>query len=289
MKDRLTLPVALGATLVALLWSLCYSLITIAVAHGPALTVAALRAGIAGGFLIVVSLLLGRGLPRRSDWAAIVSVGLSATTLGIGSMFLAGGRVSPGIAEVIANSQPFMTAILGYFVLSERLGRWQVLGMVVAFAGIGLVAGPSLIAQDGTSTSLGIGFVLLGALGTAIGNVQMKRYAAADPLLLTAWQITVGGLALAVGALVTGSPWPNWSTPFTWALIGLALPGTAFAFVLWFALLKRAPLNRLNVFSFLVPIFGLGLARVFFDERLSPLQIAGVAFVLIGAGIAGRR
>jgi drug/metabolite transporter (DMT)-like permease len=51
---------------------------------------------------------------------------------------------------------------------------------------------------------------------------------------------------------------------------------------LWFALLARAPLNRLNVFSFLTPVLGLLIGFMFFEERLQPVQILGIVVVIIG-------
>jgi uncharacterized membrane protein len=58
--------------------------------------------------------------------------------------------------------------------------------------------------------------------------------------------------------------------------------GTALASVLWFSLLRRAKLSRLNAFSFLTPIFGLLMGMLFFDERLNGLDMAGVALALVG-------
>lgn len=48
-----------------------------------------------------------------------------------------------------------------------------------------------------------------------------------------------------------------WNSQFVLVLVGLALPGTALACWLWFVILRQMKLTRANVFSFLVPVFGL--------------------------------
>ena len=49
----------------------------------------------------------------------------------------------------------------------------------------------------------------------------------------------------------------TWNLPFAVTLVTLAVFSTAGAFVLWFSLLRRAELNRLNTYTFLTPVFGL--------------------------------
>ncbi|HEX7012637.1 MAG TPA: DMT family transporter, partial [Steroidobacteraceae bacterium] len=72
------------------------------------------------------------------------------------------------------------------------------------------------------------------------------------------------------------------------ATLSLAVIGTALPFVLWFELLRRAPLTQLNGFSFLTPVFGLLIGALWFDERTSRLQIGGIALCLIGIYLLSR-
>ena len=54
---------------------------------------------------------------------------------------------------------------------------------------------------------------------------------------------------------------------------------------LWFGLLARAPLNQLNVFSFLTPALGLLIGYLFFDERLQLVQILGIIVIIFGIAL----
>jgi len=277
---------SIGAITVAFLWALCYPLVTIAVDYAPPLLVAGLRAFAAGAVLLLVAFAQGRPGPRRSQYLVVVAIGATSTGLGFAGMFLAGGLVTPGIATVLANTQPLLAALIGLVALREPIRSHQAIGMTVAFAGIGLLAGPALLASSSTSLSAGgVSFVLMGALGVAAGNVLMKRFVGTlDVVSTTAWQLLAGSVLLLLASCLLDPPVPvRWTTTFTLTLAGLSLPGTALPFVLWFALLRRAPLNTINAFTFLTPLFALGIAAVWYDERLDLWKALASALVLLGA------
>ena len=68
----------------------------------------------------------------------------------------------------------------------------------------------------------------------------------------------------------------------------LSVFGTSLAFWLWFAALEEVELTRANAFTFLVPIFGLGIGAALFEERLGWIQAAGVMLVLTGIVLVQR-
>lgn len=57
--------------------------------------------------------------------------------------------------------------------------------------------------------------------------------------------------------------------------------------VLWLDLLKRNELVRINIYTFLSPVFALAIAAIFFDERLRLLEWIGVALVLTAVALIG--
>ncbi|OUC09870.1 hypothetical protein RY27_00235 [Litorilinea aerophila] len=276
---------------VTFLWALCYPLIATGLAAAPPLAFAALRSLIAGAGLLTVAAVLRRPLPRDANtWLALLGAGLSATGLGFTGMFLAGGAVSPGLATVIANAQPLIAAGLAYFVLAERLGPRRRMGLALGFAGIILVALPGF-GSNANSTPLGVAYVLLGALGVAVGNVLLKRLAGqVDLWMATGWQFVLGSVPLSLAAQIFESPVQiTWAPTFVAVLLVLSLLGTALAFGLWFSLLHRGELTRLNTFTFLTPAFALLLGAVFFGERMSLVEGAGMALILAGVWWISRR
>lgn len=206
-------------------------------------------------------------------------------------MFLAGGVVSPGVATVLANSQPLIAAVIAYFALSERLGLRSRVGLLLGFAGIVVTAIPGYQTESANSSTAGIGYILLATLGVAVGNVLLKRLAGqVDLFMATGWQFILDGIPLLALAIIFEPTAEVSSGPlFTANLLALGLAGTALAFALWFSLLHRGDLSRLNTFTFLTPIFALTIGALFFGERLRLVEAAGIVLTLSGVTWAGRR
>ena len=243
-------------TLVMFLWALCFPLISAGLSTAPPLYFAALRSLVAGTGLLVLAFALRRPVPQDSRiWLGLLGVGLGSVTLGFSGMFLAGGIVSPGLATVLANSQPLMAAGLAYFILRERLERHRWIGLLIGFTGIVLIASTGFSSSAGLSP-LGVGYILLGAVGVAGGNVLLKRLAGhVDLWMATGWMFILGGIPLLLAALTLESlAQIEWGLRFVILLLTLSLLGTALVFLLWFSLLHRGELNRLNAFTFLTPI-----------------------------------
>ena len=269
------------------LWSLCFPLIAFGLSVAPPLYFGFLRAGMTGAILLLLAFALRRPMPRGLGvWLNLLWAGIGSVLLGFSGMFLAAEWVSPGIATVIANFQPLIAAGLAYVVLGERLTSRSARGMAIGLVGIIITALPSLVSGGAADSLAGVGLILLGAIGVAVSNVFLKRLAGQiDPLMATGWQFVLGSLPLLLIAAGFETPGPDmWSVQFALNLLILSLVGTALAYVLWFWLLQRSTLNRLNVFTFLTPIFGLILGAVFFGERLAALQVAGVALTILAVG-----
>jgi drug/metabolite transporter (DMT)-like permease len=218
-------------------------------------------------------------------WLALLGVGLTTTSLGFAGMFLAGGRVSPGLATVISNAQPLIAAVLAYFFLAERLGWSQRLGLATGFVGILTVAAPGFGEAPAGASPSGTVYVLAGALGVAMGNVLLKRLAGqVDLLMAMGWQFVLGSTLLWLLTIWLEAPVRlAWTPQLVVVLLSLGLLGTALAYGLWFALLAHAELTRLNTFTFLTPAFALVMGALFFGERLQWMDAAGVALILVGA------
>lgn len=279
-------------TLVMFLWALCFPLIVVGLTLAPPLTFAALRAFVAGAGLLLPAIVLRRAWPRGWQvWLGLLGTGLTVTSMGFGGMFLAGGLVSPGLATVLANVQPLIAAVLGFFLLGERLGPRRRVGLSLGFGGIVLVALPGFGVTGANSSPAGIGFIVLGAVGVAAGNVLLKKMAGqVDLLMATGWQFILGGLPLlALGWMWESPGQVTWSGSFILVLLALGLLGTAVAFALWFSLLHRSELNRLNTATFLTPAFALILGALFFSESLQWVEIGGIVLILSGVLWASRR
>ncbi|MGE3703214.1 MAG: DMT family transporter [Hyphomicrobiaceae bacterium] len=277
--------------LVMLLWAACFPLITAGIEYAPHLTFAAVRALVAGLSLTTLALALRRPLPNgAAHWTMVAIVGFGATSLGFLGMFHAAEFVSPGIATVIANTQPLLAALLGSMVLKERLTTRAMMGLMMGFVGILSIAAPRFVSEGQETYMLGVAYIILSALGITVSNVVIKRIARkVDALMAMGLQMLIGSVPLILIAGATEDPASiQWSFTFVTVLISLSLFGTALVYWLWFSVLERVPLNQANAFSFLIPIFGLTIGGLLFDEALGWPELIGIALAIFGVGLVSR-
>ena len=267
------------------LWAICFPLITIGIAYAPHLTFATMRAVIAGATLLGLAFALRRPFPRGwKSWAGLTVVGFGATSLGYFGMFHAAEFVSPGMATVIANTQPLLAAGLASVVLGERLTVWGKSGLALGFLGILVIAAPQLFAAGQKSYVIGVSYIILAALGISVSNVMLKRIAdTVDPMMAIGLQLLIGSIPLAVIAAMTEDiTLIQWSPNFLFALLGLALFGSALVYLIWMSVLTEVPLSKANAFSFLVPVLGLIMGLIFYDEALGWPELSGIFLALTG-------
>ncbi len=283
--------VVLGTVTVMFLWAICFPLITTGLEFSSPFYFAGMRALIAGVSLLIPCWLLGRPAPVGIEvWFMLFVVGLTVTSMGFFGMFLASEFIAPGLATVLANTQPLIAALLAYVVLNERLYSRSVIGIVFGFVGVIVIGLGASNNDDGTMT-VGIIYILIGALGVAMGNVAMKRLAGkVDVPTAMGWQLLIGSVPLLVLAgFMEGGQTVTWSVSFILSLVTVSLLGTSVAFVLWFWLLQYNELNRLNVFSFLTPAFGLLMGVAFFGESIGLPESIGIGLIIIGILLANVR
>ncbi|WP_386630379.1 DMT family transporter [Sulfitobacter geojensis] len=277
--------------LAMILWAACFPLLTIGIKFAPHLAFATLRALIAGLILVGLAMALGRPSPKGvRTWLTLALIGLGATSLGFLGMFHAAELVSPGIATVIANSQPLLAAGLAGVVLGERLTLRGKVGLSLGFSGIVMIAAPGLFAGAQSNYIIGVSYIVLAALGITVSNIVLKRIAATvDPLMTIGWQFLIGAVPLAILSASTETPLAiDWSISFIVVLITLSVLGSALVYVLWMSVLSEVALSQANAFSFLVPFFGLTMGVLFYNEMLSAAVIFGIGLAVAGVALVSR-
>jgi drug/metabolite transporter (DMT)-like permease len=104
-----------------------------------------------------------------------------------------------------------------------------------------------------------------------------------DPMVMTGWQLAIGGaVLLAIGA-VAGGHLEAFDVR-SLALLAYMAGLSAAAFALWSLLLKHNPVGLLAVFNFLIPVFGVLLSALFLHEPVLAWKNAA-ALALVCGGI----
>ena len=234
MRDYVLVVREMRTALAPLVWGTSYLTTTeLLPPHRPlfAATVRALPAG-----LLLVA--LTRRRPSGSWWFKAAVLGALNIGAFFALLFVTAARLPGGVAAVLTASQALLVAALSGPVLGQRVGRVQALAVLAGVAGIALVVLTPQARLDAVGVLAGLG----AAVATASGILLTRRWGRpVDLLTFTGWQLVAGGLAVLPLLAFEGLP----SAPLTvanWAgLLWLALPGTAFAYLLWFDGIARLP------------------------------------------------
>lgn len=271
--------------LIVVVYAICASAIKTGLQFAPPLLFGTLRAFLAAIFLLAWLVLTGqRFFPTRIEWPKILQVGIAATTIGYGMMFISPGRTSAGIASVLGNLQPLFTIVLAAVLLKEYPRRKDVAALLLGIFGITLI---SFFDFSGKSTFelAGMGAALLASGGAAAGSVLMKKLSVDSNILrITAWQLLIGAILLWLWSLsVENNRSIVWSPAFIAILLFLAIIGTAVPTAVWYYLIQSHPVGKLSLFFFLIPVFGLLMASLVFRETLRSNEVMGLVFIVLSA------
>lgn len=269
------------AILVAVCWGLNFPVTALALRHFPPLLMVALRFA-----LIAVPAVLFVPRPQvPARWLIGTGVGIGVLQFAFLYLGMAAGMPSGLASLVLQASAPFTVVLAGVF-LREKLTRRQLIGFVIAVAGLTVIA----IHRAQVAALLPLVLTLSAALGWAIGNVCSRQAKASNPLHLTLWMSTVPVLPMiALSVLVEGPGrvGSSLSTMFTVAalpsLLGvlyIVIVATVIGYGIWNTLLSRYPSSTVAPFSMLVPVVGVLSSWLIFSEVIDPVElVAGVAVV----------
>lgn len=102
-------------------------------------------------------------------------------------------------------------------------------------------------------------------------------------MVVTGWQLTIGGAVLLLAGIVGGGHFQTVS-PQAFCLLGYLIFLSAAAFTVWTWLLKRYPVGKVSVYNFLVPVFGSLMSGVVLGETVFTVRNM-LSLLLVCAGI----
>ncbi|MBO9514704.1 MAG: DMT family transporter [Variovorax sp.] len=223
------------------------------------------------------------GFDRRT-LGQMTLLGLTQTSLQY-LFFYLGLAHTTGVKSSIMNATgTFFSVLLAHFIYhNDRLSYPKVLGCVVGFVGVMVVnVGRGPLQFD--LTLQGEGSVVMAALVLSAASIYGKKLSQRiDSVVLTGYQLAIGGAALLLVGLALGGTLrgPGLGAVL---LLGYLVLLSAAAFSLWTTLLKYNRVSMVAVFNFMIPIFGTLLSGLFLDERFLEWKNA-LALLLVCAGI----
>jgi drug/metabolite transporter (DMT)-like permease len=257
---------------------------------GPPFFLVALRMIIAAVPLLLTALIYDKQSFKKltSTKTLCLLVGASIFNVYMANAYGLWGMqyVSAGTTSLIYNFSPFISALLGWIILQERMSRLKWLGLCIGFlALLPLICSVSLdcsaVPQD---TILAKAAILISAAAAALGWILIKKIAyhyQVSNILINAITISIGGLLSLLHAQIFETIPPITASLLYYSLMaGLVSPLACY--LLYTRLLKYYSATLLLFSGFITTFFTAVLGYIFLNEEINSTQIISAIMVFIG-------
>lgn len=263
-----------------LLWGVNFAVAKFGIDHFAPIFFVALRFT-----LVAVILVFVVGLPKRSMLARLIPLSVTMGAMHFTLIFLGMKNLDAATSSIAVQLQTPFAAILAAFFFRETLGWRRILGMVIAFAGVMLIAGEPRFSANPWPLMAVIG----AALVWAIGNIQVKALGdELDAVTLNGWIAILAAPQLLVASWLIEGPqwqhvpevgWQGWAS-----LLFQAVVIAIFTYWIWYNMMRRYPVNQVMPFTLLLPMIGVAAGAVMRGEEITwQMLVGGLATV---AGVA---
>ncbi|KQT14036.1 EamA family transporter [Ramlibacter sp. Leaf400] len=273
---------ALLALAVVAVWGTNFVVIRAALDELPPLLLGALRFLLA----LVPAIFF---LPRpRVGLANLAGYGLLIGAGQFGLLYIAiDGRISPGLASLVVQTQVFFTIGLAMWLAGERLRGHQLLAVLIAATGLAVVGWHT----DATTTVAGLLLVLGAAASWAGGNILTKRAGSINMLAYVVWS-SAFAVPVLFALSLTFEGWDRMSTSVqqastgAWAAVAWqSWANSLFGYAAWNWLLSRYTAATVTPLALLIPVFGMGASAVWLGEPLPAWKLVAAALVISGLAL----
>jgi drug/metabolite transporter (DMT)-like permease len=189
-----------------------------------------------------------------------------------------------GKSAVLAYTMPFWALLFGWLLLEERIRGLQWLAVILAFLGVLFLVSP----WHGDYPLMSSAASLAAGLVWGVSIIVAKRIPRTKPgalLSITAWQMLIGSLPLALLVWIIPEPPVQWNLTFVVALAYNAVLGSAVAWLLWLFAVRVLPAGVAGLASLGAPAVSILAAWFQLHERPSPADAAGMVLILAALAV----
>jgi drug/metabolite transporter (DMT)-like permease len=276
-----------------LVWGIPYLFIKVAVGQVSVPVVVFARTAIGALILLPLAIRSARQGGRtqgggefdvlRRHWRPLVAFAALEIIIPWGLLSEAERKLPSSLAGLLIAAVPIISVVTARLTGgTERLSPRRWAGLVIGLAGVAVLAAPDLSG----GSAVAVVEVLLVALGYATAPLIAARKLADVPALpMTAACLSLGALVWLPPAIVT---WPHQvpSGRALGALVALGVICTAFAFIVFLALIREAGTSRAMVFTYVNPAVAVAAGVAFLSEPFTVTIAASFALILAGSLLA---
>lgn len=265
-------------------WASSYTLVKIAVATIPPLTLTAGRTATAALLLIVIMHVRGIKFPTSAaTWQRLMVQGSLNTVLPFSMIAWAMRSVEASLATILNSTTPIWAFLLTAMVTRhEAVTGRKLLGVLAGMAGLCLIVGLEAFQGIGREFAAQLALVLA-AVCYACAVILGARLTGVPPMATAAGTMLCGAVMLVPICLAVDQPWnvrPSGTSLA--AAAALSIFSTALAYVIYFRLIRTLGSVGTTAQAYIRVPIGVMLGVVFLHEELGPADWIGLVCVVAG-------
>ncbi|MFO1476094.1 MAG: EamA family transporter [Verrucomicrobiota bacterium] len=286
MSHPSRLRILLAFATVYLVWGSTYLGMRVAVSALPPFFMAGVRFLIAGGVLFAFLRWRGAPWPPAAHWKYGAISGFFLLVTGNGLVVWAEQTVPSGLASLLVAVAPAWFALIDWLRPGgSRPTRATLLGIVIGFAGVALLVGPS--GASGRADIAGAVALLAAGLSWAGGSLYAKHATGGgSPWMNAALQMICGGAALLLTGLAVGDfgrlDWQRVTARGLGALAYLVVFGSWVGYSAYIWLLKVCKPAHVATYAYVNPVIAVLLGALILGEPLTARVFVAAALILAG-------
>tara|TARA_X000000368_G_scaffold403257_1_gene378062 strand:- start:123 stop:992 length:870 start_codon:yes stop_codon:yes gene_type:complete len=264
------------ALIVPITWGLGFTLAKVGMEQFPPLLIMSIRFGIAGLVLVWFT------RPPWGHMREIFLVALIGSTIQYGLTYNGLKGIDASTAAILVQLEGPILALMGAILLKEKLGLMRILGMVLAFIGVFIIAGEPRLEGHMNSVIL----LIAGSAVWAVAQIMISKLKDLSGITILAWVAIMATPQMLLGSfIIEDGQWQAISTAslIDWSIIFyLALIMTVVGYSVWYHLLSRVDVSKVSPFLMLLPITSIIAGMILLDEKLTLPMIIGGLLIMTG-------
>jgi drug/metabolite transporter (DMT)-like permease len=227
--------------------------------------------------LVLTAVLLSKRISFRPGNPALLTARCVFGTVAMLTFFLAVERMPLSEAVTINKLSPFFVLLLSGLFLGEKLGKVQMLAVVVAFAGVAVITRPGSIAITLPSV-----LAILSALFSGSAYTTLRALRKTDrPLVIVFW-FSASATVFFLPFVIFSGVMPDLRSLIFLFCIGIS--GAAGQLFMTSAY-RYAPGGEVAIYGYLSVVFSMIMQTVFFDSIPDTAVLIGAGLILLGGWI----
>ncbi len=266
-------------------WSVSFIWTRVAILSFHPVTLITLRLLLASFLLYIVSKSIGKFQRlRREDMKWFILLAFFEPFMYYIGETYGLTMVESTLASVIVSTIPLFAPVLAYFLLKEKIGWMNILGIVVSLAGVFFV-----IYEPGGGLSAnpwGVALLFLAVFSAICYATTLRKISTHYSTLNVIFYQSLIGLGFFIPTFLIVDLSTIQTLRVTQqavvALLLLAVFASVIAFVLFAGVVRKIGVAKTNVFVNLIPVFTALFAWNFMGDKITLLKWVGIAIVVLG-------